>query len=70
MLQTFQPKLSKQEMLVFVQVRSKSVLRAGKISYLDVPKRKPEIFEQMWKLHNTPVMLRKYPECPLELPMI
>ena len=70
MMQTFQSKLSKPEMLVFVQVRSKSILRGGKISYLEVPKRKPELFERMWTLHNAPVMTRKYPECPLEPSMM
>ena len=69
MLQTFEARLSKQEMLVFVQVRSESVLRAGRISYLGIPKRKSEIFELLWKLHNVPVMPRKYPVCPLEPPM-
>ena len=70
MMQTFQSKLSKPEMLVFVQVRSKSILRGGKMSYLEVPKRKPELFERMWTLHNEPVMTRKYPECPLEPSMM
>ena len=53
-------------MLVFVQVRSKSTIRAGRISYCDIPKNKPEIFERMWTLHNAPVMDKIYPCRPLE----
>ena len=44
-LLSFKGQLTKQDMLVFVQVRSQATLRVGKISYLDIPKNKLGLFE-------------------------
>ena len=58
--------LKKDEMLCFVQTRSEKRFRAGKVSYLNVPKNKPEIFECLWKLHNAAQRPRMFPTYPLE----
>ena len=60
----FNRNLSKAEMLCFVQVRSRHTIRGGKISYLDIPKNKPALFDRMWTLHNAPIHPRNYPNCP------
>ena len=60
----FQRNLNKSEMLCFVQVRSEHTVRGGKISYLDIPKNKPALFQRMWALHNAPVQPRNHPNRP------
>ena len=62
----YRSSLLKDEMLCFVQVRSEKKIRSGKISYLNVPKNKPEIFESLWKLHNAPIKPRLFPTYPSE----
>ena len=62
----YRSSLLKDEMLCFVQVRSEKKIRSGKISYLNVPKNKPEIFESLWKLHNAAVKARLFPTYPPE----
>ena len=61
---TFQTKLKKEEMVSFVHARSKSVIRAGRTSYQDVPTKKCDVFERMWALHNAPLQPRRYPTQP------
>ena len=56
--------LSKTEIEAFVKVRSQNRMRAGNISYIDVPKNKPELFDKVWELHNVVVLDRRYPTCP------
>ena len=58
--------LKKDEMFCCVQTGSEKRFRAGKVSYLNVPKNKPEIFECLWKLHNAAQRPRMFPTYPLE----
>ena len=62
---TFKTKLKIMDIVSFVQVRSDTVKRGMKISYVDVPKKKPVLFERMWFLHNAPTKERKYPCNPV-----
>ena len=65
-LSAYKHGLSKSEMLSFVQVRSKTKMRGNRISYLNVPKNRPELFEALWKLHNAETKPRQYPNKPME----
>ena len=58
-------KMTKIEMVGFVQTRSSTKMRGGKISYLNVPKNRSEIFERLWQLHNVSTKARKYPIRPI-----
>ena len=62
----YKAKMTKMEMTCFVQARSETKMRGAKVSYLDVPKNRNDVFERLWELHNAATKPRKYPTCPLQ----
>ena len=60
--------LTKNNLDCFVKARSEPRIRSGKLSYINIPKNKPELFEKLWELHNAVVAFRKY-EAPPEVPL-
>ena len=58
-------KIPNREYVAFIRVRSKAIVRGGKLSYLNVPSRKDQLMSRLVQLRNEPVNARKFAVCPV-----